>query len=272
MTESMALEATSKCCDPIRVRANDPLFSESDPAVRATLTPAVWLPSGPACSAPVSSDPASPRPSSEPALLQARREAAYYKSLHQRAAARGKVLQLQLSQAETRCRDKAAWRIHQLEEELAAAKARIRQLEQQVFGRKTESSASSPLDKMPIPSASPASAKRVRGQQPGKPRPKRRDHSALPWGEEVLDLPADQRCCSACGLAFEPFPGTEDSEVLEIDVLAHRRIIRRRRYRPACSCGRHKGILCAPVAPRVIPKSNLGVSIWVEVLLDKFRS
>lgn len=268
----MALEATIKFCDPIRVPANHPLFSERDPAVRATLLPAVCQPCGPACSAPVSSDPASPRPSSEPPLLTARREAAYYKSLHQRAAAHVKVLQRQLSQADTRCRDKAALRIHQLEQELAAAKARIRQLEQQVFGRKTESSSSSTPDKMPIPSSSPASPKRVRGQQPGKPRPKRRDHSALPAVEEVLDLPADQRCCSACGLAFAPFPGTEDSEILEIDVKAHRRIIRRRRYRPACSCGAHKGILCAPPAPRVTPKSNLGVSIWVEVLLDKFRS
>jgi transposase len=192
--------------------------------------------------------------------------------MHRRSADHVKVLQRQLTGAQTRCRDKAALRIAELEQELAAAKARIRQLEQQVFGRKTESSSSSTLDNMPIPSDSPAPPKRVRGQQPDKPRPKRRDHSALPWVAKVLDLPADQRCCSACGLAFEPFPGTEDSAILEIDVKAHRRIIRRRRYRPACSCGRHQGILTAPPAPRVIPKSNLGISLWVEVLLDKFRS
>src|SRR6202022_5067698 len=103
------------------------------------------------------------------------------------------------------------------------------------LGRKTELSPGRPPEKMPIPADSPAPPKRVRGQQPDKPRPKRRDHSALPGVEEVLDLPADQRCCSACGLAFEPFPGTEDSEILEIEVKAHRRIIRRNRYPPACS-------------------------------------
>jgi transposase len=292
MTESMALEATIKVCDPIRVPVNDPIFNERDPAVRAALTPASWFPSNPAGVAPAGPTPAGPTPAGpapagvapvEPApagadpspgaaLLDARREAAYYKSMHCRSAARVKVLQLQLLQAETRCREKAALRIAELEQELAAAKARIRQLEQQVFGRKTESSSSATPDKMPIAAASAAPTKRVRGQQPGKPRPKRRDHSALPCVEEILDLPAGERCCSACGLAFEPFPGTEDSEILEIEVKAHRRRCRRRRYRPSCSCGVHPGIVTAPAAPRVIPKNNLGVSVWVEILLDKFRS
>ena len=94
----------------------------------------------------------------------------------------------------------------------------------------------------------------------------------MPSVEEVLDLAEDQRCCSACGLAFAPFPGTEGSEVLEIDVRAYRRNIRRKRYRPVCTCKKHQGIVCAAVAPRVIPKSNLGVSIWVEVLLAKYAS
>ena len=89
---------------------------------------------------------------------------------------------------------------------------------------------------------------------------------------EFLDLPAQERCCSARGLAFEPFPGTEDRTVLEIEVKAHRRVIRRRRYRPVCSCNRHQGILSAATAPRVILESNVGVSIWAEVLLDKYFS
>ena len=262
----MALEATIKVCEPIRVPVNDPIFNERDPAVRATLTPTVWFPNNAA-----SSEPAPVAPSSPPTLADARREAAYYKSLHQRAVARIKALQLLLAQAETRCKEKAAARIAQLEEDLAAAKARIRQLEQQCFGRKTESSASTP-DKMAKTADAPTTPPRKRGQQPGKPGPKRRDHSSLPVVEEVLDLPADQRDCSACGLPFQPFPGTEDSEIIEIIVKAHRRVIRRRRYRPACSCGKHKGIVCPPPAPRVIPKSNLGVSIWVAVLLAKYRS
>jgi transposase len=88
--------------------------------------------------------------------------------------------------------------------------------------------------------------------------------------EHVLDLPAEQRRCSCCGRPFEPFPGTEDSEVLEVEVRAYRRRYRRRRYRPTCSCRAHPGIVTAPPPPKVLPKSILGVSVWVEVLLDKY--
>jgi transposase len=111
---------------------------------------------------------------------------------------------------------------------------------------------------------------RPRGQQRGRPGPKRRDYSHLPVVEEDLDLPAEQRRCACCGLPFEPFPGTEDSEVLEVEVRAYRRHYRRRRYRPTCSCGAQPGIVTAPPPPKVIPKSIVGVSVWVEVLLDKY--
>ncbi len=65
---------------------------------------------------------------------------------------------------------------------------------------------------------------------------------------------------------------TEDSEVLEIDVRAHRRRIRRRRYRAACDCDPARRTLTAPPPPKLIPKGNYGVSIWVFVLLDKYSS
>lgn len=267
----MPLEATIQVCDPIRVPANHPLFRERDPAVRASLVPLVSSPSQPVGTVPSSTVPRVPIP-----LVEARRLANFYKRMHQRSAAHVEVLQLQLAQAEACCRKKAASRILELEQELAVAKARIRQLEQHCFGRKTESS--SATDKVPTPPDappapdSPPKPPRPRGQQRQKPGPQRRDHSALPAVEECIDLPAQERCCSACGLAFEPFPGTEDSTVLEIEVEAHRRVIRRRRYRPACACNKHQGIICAAPAPRVIRKSNLGVSIWAEVLLDKYSS
>jgi transposase len=153
-----------------------------------------------------------------------------------------------------------------LKEEVARLQAQLRLREQQLFGKKSEAGAA-PSEALTAPTPTP---KKPRGQQRGKPGPKRRDHSHLPAAEEVLELPADQQRCSCCGLPFEPFPGTEDSEILEVEVKAYRRVIRRRRYRRACSCGEHPGIITAPPAPRVIPKSILGVSIWVEVLLDKF--
>jgi transposase len=63
---------------------------------------------------------------------------------------------------------------------------------------------------------------------------------------------------------------TEDSEVLEIDVKPHRRVIRRRRVRATCNCGPRT--ITAPAPPKLIPKGCLGISIWREILLAKFES
>jgi transposase len=150
--------------------------------------------------------------------------------------------------------------------------ARVRQLEQRLFGRKTETAsvAAAAPSALPADAASTPLRRRRRGQQRGQPGPKRRDYSHLPVVEEIHDLAMDQQHCQQCGQVFAPFPGTEDSTVLEIDVRAHRRLIRRRRYRPSCTCGKHPGIVTAPGPAKVIPKSILGISVWVEVLLDKY--
>jgi transposase len=99
-----------------------------------------------------------------------------------------------------------------------------------------------------------------------------RDYSHLPVVVEERALPGDQCCCRRCGRPFAPVSGTEDSTILEVAVRAHRRLIRRRRYRPTCDCGAHPGLVTAPPAPRVIPKSILGVSLLVELLADKYLS
>lgn len=161
---------------------------------------------------------------------------------------------------------KASRRIDDLQREIAELQAKLRLREQQFFGTKTESSCT------PEQTGAPQqhTPQKPRGQQLGKPGPPRRDHSHLPAVEEILDLPHDQKSCSACGQPFEPFAGTEDSEVLEIEVKAYRRVIRRKRYRCTCCCGRHPGILTPAPADKVFPKAALGVSIWTDILLDKF--
>ena len=159
---------------------------------------------------------------------------------------------------------KALSRIAFLEAANGELQAQLRLRVQQLFGKTSEAAAAT------REATAVAKPKKPRGQQPGRPGPTRRDHSHLPAVEEVIDLPKEQQHCSCCGLPFAEFPGTEDSEVLEVEVKAYRRVLRRRRYRPSCSCGKHPGIVTAPPVDKVIPKSILGVSIWVEVLLDKF--
>ena len=147
--------------------------------------------------------------------------------------------------------------------DLEYARGRIRDLEQRLFGRKSER-------QWVIDGQQPRSAGLVRGrgQQRGSPGHGRRPLCGLPIHEEILPLASAN--CPACGEALEDFPGTEDSEVLEIEVKAYRRVIRRRRYRPACRCGKLAGIVTAAAPGRLIERGKFGISVWVDALLDKF--
>jgi transposase len=60
------------------------------------------------------------------------------------------------------------------------------------------------------------------------------------------------------------------STIIEVQVQAHVRRIQRQRYHKGCRCPQRPGIVTAPPAPRRIPKSPIGVSVWAEVLLDKY--
>ncbi len=160
-----------------------------------------------------------------------------------------------------------------LQERNQQLQARIRYLEQQLYGKKTE--AAKPADNVPPGTRQPGKdtpvvGPRRRGQQGGKPGPKRRDYAHLPAKEEIHDLADADKQCPCCGLPFEPFPGSEDSTILEIDVRAYRRIIRRKRYKPTCTCPDNRGIITAPAPAKLIPKCTFGDSIWVELLLDKY--
>jgi len=166
--------------------------------------------------------------------------------------------------------DRALQREAGLQQRIAELEALLRLREQQLFGRKTETSAAATTNAIPTNGDTPP--QRRRGQQRGQKGPRRRDYSHLPAVLEEREIPGDACCCRRCGRPFAPISGTEDSTILEVDVKAYRRVIRRHRYRPTCACGVPPGIVTAPPAPRVIPKSILGVSLLVELLVDKYLS
>lgn len=166
----------------------------------------------------------------------------------------------------------AVKRNEQLAEELRQAKGEIRTLRDERFGRKSEKATSTDrsndlLD--PLESSVPS---RKRGAQPGQKGHGRRDYSHLPVVEEFVSLPTEALCCPICEKPATVMSDSEDSEVLEIEVRAHRRCIRRRRYRAVCDCDPARRTLVAPPPPKLIPKGSYGISIWVHALLDKYAS
>jgi transposase len=169
---------------------------------------------------------------------------------------------------------------------IAHLEAEIRILKQRLYGSKSESrhgadqpTTSPPQDPLAedasdVESATPAAAakpERKRGQQKGNPIPKRRDYSHLPVLTEERVLPDEEARCSCCGKPFSPGGYEEDSEIIEVEVKAYRRRIRRRRYLRTCSCPHLPTVVAAPIVPRVLPHSPLGISVWVQILLDKYN-
>ncbi len=111
--------------------------------------------------------------------------------------------------------------------------------------------------------------KRKRGQQAENHGPQRRDYSRLPVRERFLDLPPEQCVCPDCGQPLRLRSDTEDSEQIEIEVRAYRLKLQRRRYERTCTCEGNR-TFTAPPPPKLIPKGRYGISVWVEILLDKY--
>jgi transposase len=164
----------------------------------------------------------------------------------------------------------ALCRIAALEEKNDQLEGEKRQLQTDLFGRRSETKPlkdrSNDLDD---PQDNSQHSKRKRGQQPGNHGPQRRDYSRLPVREKYLELPPEQCVCPDCGQPLRLRSDTEDSEQIEIEVRAYRLKLQRRRYERTCTCEGSR-TLTAPPPPKLIPKGRYGISVWVEILLDKY--
>ena len=151
------------CFTPLRVPVSELGRLTTGPPVPSASSPASSPP--PVCSAPPLPQgpcPVCPRLEQE---FEPWRQAAYWKAMHRRALEREAQLQAEIQRLE----------------------ALVRLREQQLFGCKTETSAAT------APAASDAShadspPRQPRGQQRGRPSPKRRDYSHLP------DVVEDKSC------------------------------------------------------------------------------
>ena len=182
-------------------------------------------------------------------VRELRCDVAYWKSMHARAVDRNARLQA----------------------ELDSAKAEIRQLKAERFGKQSEKQSSTDRSNDLDAPRDPATPKKKRGQQPGRPAPKRRDYSHLTASEELIDLAGAAKICDCCGKPLADLGQTDAVEQIEIETIVYRRVIRRKRYRQTCNCsGRHLTVT-APLPPKVLPKSIYGTSLWVHLLLEKFH-
>jgi transposase len=212
-------------------------------------------------------------------LMGLRREAHYWQAMHARVCERERFWKEKAEQLDATVRQQAA-EIIKINEEKENLKARVLWLQQQLFGRKSqkgkpepEPSAPDDPEADPSPSGSPddhPEKKRKRGKRPGTKGYGRKRYEELFTVEIIHDLPEGEKQCPCCGRAFLEFPGTEDSQEIHWEVHLVRRIHRRKRYLPTCSCDTLPGIVTAPCPPKLIPKGLFSIGFWVRLLLEKF--
>jgi transposase len=168
--------------------------------------------------------------------------------------------------------DAAKQRQSELEAENAELKAKLKLREKQLFERKSEKAKAS--SGRHADSQDKQLSKKPRGQQKGISRENssRRDYSDLPAQEEYCDVDEAQQCCPQCGQVNALIAGGDETEIIEIEVKGYRRKIIKRKRRKGCQCDNGlPSIITAKSPGRLLPRSPYGVSIWVELLLNKFR-
>ncbi|EIM63975.1 hypothetical protein [Desulfobacter postgatei] len=181
----------------------------------------------------------------ESEYLELRNQVGYWKGMHQ----------------------KALLREEGLKQEIKEKDGQIRDLKNRLFGKKTEKRPSKTEKANPKSNEN----KRPRGQQPGSEGHGLTERPDLPVVYEQACFPQNP-VCPCCGLPYtlDGSSGPE-TQIIEVDVKAYTRRIVRQTGTKICSCKGVPQTITAPMPPKLMPKSPYGISIWADVLLNKFR-
>ena len=176
------------------------------------------------------------------ALRRSRRQKATIKSLSHENARLRKGAKMSRNRIET------------LEAQLARLRATGAVLSKALYGRKSEQQ------------EKPRS-ERKRGQQCGAPGHGRTQRPELEERTEERNPPPDACVCARCGQPYAP-NGAEESSLIEIEVQAHKRVIRRPRWRRTRECASSPMEVSAPPVPRLFARTPYGTSFWARFLFE----
>jgi transposase len=171
--------------------------------------------------------------------------------------------------------------ICKLEKEVSDRDKKIEKLNKQVtwlknqkFGTKTEKSRPEATEAIAEESAVGESepsknGRKKRGQQPGSKGHGRTDRTGLPVLETVpLDI-SGGCACRQCGKAYLRLPVTDDSSLAEIAIMLFQVMYQRYKYVSQCDC-EGKKIEVAPPPAKLYPRTNVGNTLWVHLVVQKF--
>ena len=114
-----------------------------------------------------------------------------------------------------------------------------------------------------------AGSDRPRGQQAGAAGHGRTPRPGLEKRAEVHNPAADERVCSDCGKPYVA-NGSDTSELIEVSVKAHTRVIARPRWRRSCDCAAAPPEVSAPPVARLFANTPYGTSVWARFLYERY--
>jgi len=164
----------------------------------------------------------------------------------------------------------------QLRDALDQARAEIAELTRQLFGAKADRLTPEQeaqlraveqdlVDHAQCPAA--ASTDVLEDERPTRRRRAPRHGLPVAIDLETVTIEPEVTICGGCGKPLRRI-GEEVTEELD---LVPAKLIRRRLVRPtyACGCG-EAGVAIAPLPPRLIPQSHLGLGLAVHILLSRY--
>src|ERR1700733_1839888 len=157
--------------------------------------------------------------------------------------------------------------IVKLKARLVKRNAQIKELRKKVFQATSEKGGAAAANKPP---AAPEAKQNKRGKKKGAKGSGRKKHEKLPVSAEVtLEVPDAEMVCAACGELERPV-GFEDSQEVEVEVKAHKRVFHRQKVGHFCKCKKHWVTKTAPKPAKLVKKGGYGLTFWIFCLLGKY--
>lgn len=149
--------------------------------------------------------------------------------------------------------------IGDLTEKLESANKLLTWFRNNQFGEKTEQSEKGAQTNTKSGSSS-------KQKNPGKPGNSRSDRSEVDTEPEIIQ---DECNCGVCGKPYRQLDRFEPSALIEIDMHLTRLIYLRAMYVSTCDC-EGKKIHVAPAPKKLFPRTEIGTSLWVRLIVQKF--
>jgi transposase len=112
---------------------------------------------------------------------------------------------------------------------------------------------------------------------PATPDKKKRKHPGrqtlpanLPRVERVIDCTSEQCVCGGCGQSTTVI-GYEESEQLDVEPVKYFVLVTRREKRACKSC-EERGVMAAPLPPRILEKSLVSDQVILDAIIGKYSN